>query len=102
MESQVLRPMRTALRGFFSLRLEAPCSGRDVGDVCVDGGDTWGGTRFVTLAKKARSALRVGQGREPRKPMPKAGVVATMRVRGGSGGGMDGDGSDDVNVMIVR
>lgn len=47
-----------------------------------------GGTRLVTRAKKARSGFRGGQGREPRRPMPRVGVVATMRVRGGRWGGM--------------
>ena len=84
-ESQVLRPMSTALRGFFlSFSVEVPwlVEGlRGVGEL-VRGV----GRRFVTLAKKARSAFRGGQGREPRRPMPKEGVVATMRVRGGSCG----------------
>lgn len=48
--------------------------------------ERWGGRRLVTRAKKARSAFRGGQGRVPRKPMPKDGVVATMRLRGGRGG----------------
>lgn len=47
-----------------------------------------GGRRFVTRAKKARSGFRGGQGREPRRPMPRVGVVATMRVRDGRWGGM--------------
>lgn len=42
----------------------------------------------MTRAKKARSVFRGGQGRVPRRPMPREGVVATMRVRGGRGGGM--------------
>lgn len=40
------------------------------------------GARFVTRAKKARSALRGGQGSAPRKPRPREGVVATIRVKG--------------------
>lgn len=48
-----------------------------------------GGTRFVTRAKNARSAFRGGQGRVPRRPMPREGVVATIRVKVGSGSGMD-------------
>lgn len=42
-------------------------------------------------AKRARSGFRGGQGRVPRRPMPREGVVATMRVSGGRGrwgGGM--------------
>ena len=51
-----------------------------------------GGGCLVTRAKKARSALRVGQGREPRRPMPRLGVVATIRVRGGKEGiGAEGE-----------
>ena len=49
----------------------------------VEGG---GGGRFVTRAKRARSGFRGGQGREERRPMPRWGVVATMRVMGGRGG----------------
>ena len=45
-----------------------------------------GGGRLVTRAKKARSDFSGGQGREPRRPMPRVGVVATIRVRGGIGG----------------
>lgn len=40
----------------------------------------------MTRAKKARSDLRAGQGREPRRPMPRLGVVATIRVRPGKAG----------------
>ncbi len=42
-------------------------------------------------AKKARSDLRGGQGRVLRRPMPREGVVATIRVSGGRGrgGGME-------------
>lgn len=43
----------------------------------------------MTRAKKARSAFRGGQGRVPRRPRPREGVVATIRVRGGTGGGME-------------
>ena len=61
-----------------------------------DGGGG-GGTRFVTRAKKARSLFSGGHGREPARPMPREGVVATMRVRGGKNGGIDGGaGCDDV------
>ena len=67
------------------------------------GAETWssgfeeereGGGRLVTRAKKARSDFNGGQGREPRRPMPSVGVVATIRVRGGRGdiGGIGGDG----------
>lgn len=45
-----------------------------------------GGARLVTRAKKARSAFRGGQGRVPRKPRPREGVVATMSVKGGREG----------------
>lgn len=55
---------------------------------CNDGGGG-GGARLVTRAKRARSGFRGGQGRVPRRPMPREGVVATIRVRGGSGGGME-------------
>lgn len=44
---------------------------------------------MVTRAKKARSGFRGGQGRVPRRPMPREGVVATMRVSGGRGGDME-------------
>lgn len=45
----------------------------------------------MTRAKKARSAFSGGQGRAPCRPMPRVGVVATIRVRGGRGrgGGME-------------
>lgn len=43
----------------------------------------------MTRAKKARSHFKGGQGRAPRRPMPREGVVATIRVRGGRGGGME-------------
>lgn len=39
----------------------------------------------MTRAKKARSGFRSGQGRVPRKPRPRVGVVARMRVSGGRG-----------------
>jgi hypothetical protein len=39
----------------------------------------------VTRAKKARSDFMGGQGRVPRRPMPREGVVATMKVSGGKG-----------------
>lgn len=42
----------------------------------------------MTLAKNARSDFKVGQGRVPRRPMPREGVVATMRVSGGREGGI--------------
>lgn len=51
-----------------------------------------GGGRLVTRAKNARSDFNGGQGRQPRRPMPRVGVVATIRVRGGRGGiGGEGD-----------
>ena len=50
----------------------------------------------MTRAKKARSAFRGGQGRVPWRPMPREGVVATMRVRGGRGGGIEVGGGDMV------
>jgi len=101
MESQVRRPMRTALIGGLASLLVV---GGGFG-VVVDGG--WvlgvegrrGGGRFVMRAKKARSAFRGGQGRVPRRPMPRVGVVATMRVRGGRGGI---DAGSVGGVMIVR
>lgn len=37
----------------------------------------------MTRAKRARSDFKGGQGRVPRRPMPRVGVVATIRVRGG-------------------
>ena len=46
-------------------------------------GSERGGGRLVTRAKNWRSAFRVGQGRVPRRPMPREGVEATMRVREG-------------------
>jgi len=52
----------------------------------------------VMRAKKARSAFRGGQGRVPRRPMPRVGVVATMRVRGGRSG-IDGEGGGE-GVMV--
>lgn len=55
-----------------------------------------GGARFVTRAKNARSNFRGGQGRVPRRPMPREGVVATMRVRGGREGGIEEGGVDMV------
>lgn len=39
----------------------------------------------MTRAKNWRSGFKGGQGREPLRPMPREGVVATMRVRGGRG-----------------
>lgn len=39
----------------------------------------------MTRAKKARSDFMGGQGRVPRRPMPREGVVAMMRVSGGRG-----------------
>ena len=53
---------------------------------------------MVTRAKKARSDLRGGQGREPRRPMPRVGVVATIRVRGKGGAILGEDGWDIVWV----
>ena len=43
----------------------------------------------MTRAKKARSDFKGGQGRVPRRPMPREGVVATIRVSEGRGGGME-------------
>ena len=63
-------------------------------EVEVGGG---GGGRFVTRAKRARSGFRGGQGREERRPMPRWGVVATMRVMGGRGRG----GGIGVVVVVV-
>ena len=47
---------------------------------------------MVRRAKRARSGFRGGQGRVPRRPMPKEGFVATMRLSGRRwwGGGMVG------------
>ena len=56
-----------------------------------------GGGRFVTRAKRARSGFRGGQGREERRPMPRWGVVATMRVMGGWGR----EGGIGVVVVVV-
>jgi len=89
MESQVRRPMRTALIGGLAWLLWGVW--REV---------VGGGGRFVTRAKKARSAFRGGQGRVPRRPMPREGVVATMRVRGGRCG-IDVAGVVE-GVIIVR
>lgn len=66
-----------------------------------------GEARFVTRAKNARSDFRGGQGRVPRRPMPKEGVVATMRVRGERVGGIEEGGVDMVgcgkmNVWLSR
>lgn len=89
-ESQVRRPMSTALMGVAAAlsELEAESWGGEVegwgGDELE--GERRAGGRFVTRAKKARSAFRGGQGRVPRRPMPREGVVATIRVRGGRGG----------------
>lgn len=52
----------------------------------------------MTRAKKARSDFRGGQGRVPRRPMPREGVVATMRVSGGRGRG--GIGVGDIVVVV--
>ena len=55
----------------------------------------------MTRAKKARSDFNGGQGRVPRRPMPREGVVATMRVsdgRGRGGGMLVGEG-DMVGVV---
>ena len=38
---------------------------------------------MVTRAKRARSDFNGGQGRVPRRPMPREGVVATIKVSGG-------------------
>ncbi len=43
---------------------------------------TGGGALLVTRAKKASSVLSGGQGRVPRNPKPREGVVARIRVRG--------------------
>lgn len=104
MESQVRRPMRTALIGGLALLLVVG-GGEVVGGgfgVVVDGGWVLGGVvgvggRFVMRAKKARSAFKEGQGRVPRRPMPREGVVATMRVRGGRGG-IDAEGEERVMI----
>ena len=69
------------------------------------GGGRWGGlggkTRLVTRAKKARSALRGGQGRVPFRPMPPVGVVATIRVRRGRGmGGIGGGEGGMVGLWV--
>lgn len=49
---------------------------------CLIGGEHCVGVRLVIRAKKARSALRGGQGSVPQKPRPKEGVVATIKVKG--------------------
>lgn len=58
---------------------------------------TDGGGRFVTRAKNWRSAFNVGQGREPRRPMPSEGVVATISVKGGRP--CDGEGVVEVDIV---
>lgn len=59
------------------------------------GEEDGGGGRLVTRAKNWRSDFSVGHGRVPRRPMPREGVEATMRVRGGRDvseeGGMEFD-----------
>ena len=87
--------MRPIIRAFFVLEPLV-----ELGELCELGEDKWGGRgpweeeeicggngggRFVTRAKRARSGFKGGQGREERRPMPRWGVVATMRVRGGRG-----------------
>lgn len=52
----------------------------------------------MTRAKKARSDFKGGQGRVPRRPMPREGVVATIRVSGGRG--RRGGGIEDEGVMV--
>lgn len=63
---------------------------------------------MVTRAKRARSDFRGGQGREPRRPIPRVGVVATIRVRGGrEEGGIEvgewegGGGEVDISWLVV-
>lgn len=99
MESQVRRPMRTALIGGLASLLVVGGGFGVVDEGWVLGGVVGVGGRFVIRAKKARSAFRGGQGRVPRRPMPRVGVVATMRVRGGRGGI---DAGSVGGVMIVR
>lgn len=89
MLSHVLRPMRTA---FFTTLVGVWLAAGVWVDV--------GGGRLVTRAKKARSDFRGGQGRVPRRPMPREGVVATMRVRGGRGGGIGGGGVGMVGEIL--
>lgn len=61
-----------------------------------------GGGRLVTRAKKARSDFSGGQGREPRRPMPRVGVVATIRVRGGGIESEDmGGGEPERDILLV-
>ena len=55
----------------------------------------------MTRAKRLRSAFKGGQGRVPRRPMPRVGVVATMRVKGGRGGGIGVVEVEGVGVVIV-
>lgn len=76
----VLRPITTALivlRTCGEELLEEPFE-HGFAEVEAEG-------RLVMRAKKARSTLRGGHGRVPRKPRPREGVVATIRVRRGSG-----------------
>lgn len=63
-------------------------------------GNEAGGGRLVTRAKKRRSAFRGGQGRVPWRPMPKVGVVATIRVSGGRGRGGGIVVGEDVLVVV--
>lgn len=53
----------------------------------------------MTRAKKRRSAFKVGQGRVPRRPIPRVGVVATIRVVEGGGGIFRGV---DEGVVVVE
>lgn len=87
MESYVFRPMMTVFwgAGLFSWVEASLASASELGVEEDDGGG--GGGRFVTRAKNWRSAFSGGQGREPSRPMPREGVVATMRVSRGRGGG---------------
>lgn len=79
--------MMTALRGIVLSSVAAS-------DLEVEGDG--GGGRFVTRAKNRRSALRGGHGREPLRPIPREGVVATMRVSGGRGRSEEGVGEVDM------
>ena len=58
---------------------------------------------MVTRAKKRRSAFKSGQGRVPRRPIPRLGVLATIRVVEGGGGIFEGveEGVVEAPLLLV-